>query len=97
MLHFFIGQVTEDESLFYYSKGQGVANYSVPDHIPHFLDEIDDVRRKEAENVCGGPQNIQCIFDYCETGNRELAQNTQRTMEENEENQEMASKLDLYH
>ena len=91
-MHFFTGQITEDESLFYYSKGMGVANFSVPDHKPQFLDELDNVTRKEAENVCGGPQNIQCIFDYSQTGNRELAQNTQRTMEENEENLKIASK-----
>ena len=78
--------------MFYYSKGQGVANFSVPNHKPQFLDELDNVTRKKAEDVCGGPQNTQCIFDYSQTGNRELAQNTQRTLEENEENQKIASK-----
>ena len=42
--------------------------------------------------MCGGQQNIQCIFDYSQTGNRELAQNTQKTLEENEENLKIASK-----
>ena len=92
MIKFHTGQLTKDESLFYYPKGECVANFSVPDHKPLFLDELDNVTRKKAEDVCGGQQNIQCIFDYSQTGNRELAQNTQRTLEENEENQKIASK-----
>ena len=86
----FTGQITEEESLFYYPDGQSFANFSVPDHQPQFLDELDNVTRQKAETVCRGLQNIQCIFDYSQTQNKELAQNTQRTLDENEANQRIA-------
>ena len=87
---FFTGQITKEESLFYYPDGLSVANFSVPDHKPQFLDELDNSTRQKAEAICGGLQNIQCIFDFSQTQNKELAENTQRTLNENEENQRIA-------
>ena len=87
---FIIGQITQEESLFSYPMGQGVANFSDPNHEPQFLDELDNKTRQEAEAVCGGSENIQCIFDFSQTGNKELALDTQRTLNTSEENQRIA-------
>ena len=90
-IHNYIGQVTEGESLFTYPAGLGIANFSNPNHIPVFLDEIDSTTRQQAAKVCGN--NIQCIFDFVQTGNMQLAQNTQYIQMENENNQQINSKL----
>ena len=87
-IHNYIGQVTEGESLFTYPAGSGVANFSNPNHIPVFLDEIDTT---QAAEVCGN--NVQCIFDFNQTGNIQLAQSTQQIQTENENNQQINSKL----
>ena len=76
--------------MFTYPNGQGVANFSDPNHEPQFLDELDNKTRQEAEAVCGGSENIQCIFDFSQTGNRELALDTQMTLNTSEENQRIA-------
>lgn len=70
-----------------------MANFSDPNHEPQFLDELDNKTRQEAEAVCGGSENIQCIFDFSQTGNRELALDTQMTLNTSEENQRIAGNL----
>ena len=90
---FYIGQVTEDESLFTYPSGQTLANFSDPNHIPQFLDEIDNTTREKAKTVCG--TNIQCIFDFVQTGNEELAKSTQEIEEQNEKNEQISSEFNF--
>lgn len=88
-----VGQVTAGESLFTYPDGLTAANFSVPDHVPQFLDEINSTVREQAENVCGA--NLQCIFDFAQTGNEALAQNTKTIDEENENNEQISSEIDF--
>ena len=86
------GQVLDDnESLFTYNPGETFANFSEPDHVPIFLDQIDSDIRAEAEKTCGGSNKLECIFDYSQTKNRELALDTQVIMEQNELNKQIAS------
>ena len=86
------GQVLDDdESLFTYNPGETFANFSKADHVPIFLDQIDSDIRAEAEEICGGSNKLECIFDYSQTKNRELALDTQIIMEQNELNKQIAS------
>ena len=82
---------SEQESLFTYAPGRTYANYSNPNHVPVFLDQIDAETRSEAEKICGGSDKIECIFDYSQTKNEELALDTQTTMDQNELNKQIGS------
>lgn len=75
---------SDTESLFTYPSGLSFANFSVPKHIPVFLDQIDTDIRREAEKICGATDKIECIFDYIQTKNKEFALETQTTIEEND-------------
>uniref|UniRef100_A0A1X7VD60 EGF-like domain-containing protein n=1 Tax=Amphimedon queenslandica TaxID=400682 RepID=A0A1X7VD60_AMPQE len=87
-------QVQNDtESLLTYATGETFANYSNPNHIPVFLDQIDSETRVEAERICGGSNKIECIFDYSQTKNEELALDTQTTMEQNELKKQIGNNL----
>ncbi|XP_065884099.1 mucin-like protein isoform X2 [Dysidea avara] len=61
-------QVTGAESLFTYTLGENVDTYSVPDHIPPFLDEILSslMGNSSLLDVCG--DNVECLFDFNQTG-----------------------------
>ena len=66
--------------------GQGVENFSDPNHIPPFLDEIraNLAGNVTLTNVCGS--NTQCLFDFGQTGNEDVGMATmmfeQEVMEE---------------
>ena len=83
------GQVTQEESLFYYNEGENVSTFSVPNHEPQFLDELDNETLSEAIDVCGGDENIECLFDFSQTRNEALAQSTASTNNQNNENEQV--------
>uniref|UniRef100_A0A1X7TQV9 Mucin-like protein n=1 Tax=Amphimedon queenslandica TaxID=400682 RepID=A0A1X7TQV9_AMPQE len=84
---------SDQESLFTYAPERTYASYSNPNHVPVFLDQIDPETRAEAERICGGSNKIECIFDYSQTKNEELALDTQTTMEQNELNKRIGNNL----
>ncbi|XP_019858254.1 PREDICTED: mucin-like protein [Amphimedon queenslandica] len=84
---------SDQESLFTYAPERTYASYSNPNHVPVFLDQIDPETRAEAERICGGSNKIECIFDYSQTKNEELALDTQTTMEQNELNKQIGNNL----
>ena len=73
--------MSDSDSLFSYPDGLSAADFSFPDHMPVFLDELDSSTLSEAREICG--QDLQCIYDYSQTGNRELAMITMETNQEN--------------
>ena len=83
------GQITQEESLFYYDNGENVSTLSDPNHIPIFLDEIDNDTLNEAIDICGGDENIECLFDFSQTRNEALAQSTANTNNVNNENEQV--------
>ena len=83
------GQITQEESLFYYENGENVSTLSDPNHIPIFLDEIDNETLNEAIAFCGGDENIECLFDFSQTRNEALAQSTANTNNQNNENEQV--------
>ena len=58
-----------DESLFLYDENDDISTYAVEDHQPPFLDNIKDelLANTQLTSICGS--NLQCLFDYNQTGN----------------------------
>ena len=71
------GQITPEESLFVYDVGLGPNNYSHPQHIPVFTNEL--VIRDEVRQKCQG--NTPCMFDAASTNNTMVGLSTMRTGE----------------
>ena len=72
----FIGQITSEESIFTYGPGESEATYSVPNHVPPFMDELLPtlLENETLVEVCG--DNIECLFDFSETGDVEVGMST---------------------
>ncbi|XP_052803968.1 uncharacterized protein LOC128234050 isoform X2 [Mya arenaria] len=70
---------TEAESIFKYDEGFTHRNFSHPEFTPQFLEEANQTKIQEANTTCNG--NIQCIFDFVFTGDRQLALQTGSTEE----------------
>ena len=72
--------------------GQNVTTFSQPDHVPTFLDEI--IVNLEGNSsltaVCGN--NIECLFDFDQTGNEAVGMATMAFMEEVTESVIMSGK-----
>ena len=66
------------------------ANYSFPEHLPAFVDEVVASASQEVLDACN--DNIRCIFDASQTGNLEIGVNSMQTEETNMENEMIASK-----
>ena len=67
-----------------------MANFSDPDHMPAFLDEVLDTASNETRALCGN--NPECIFDATETGSMEIGLETLQTNQENVNDQTVACK-----
>ena len=67
-----LGQITEQESIFTYESNQSVDTFSVPDHMPPFLDEISSslMNNSTLTDICG--DNVECLFDFDQTGDVEV-------------------------
>ena len=96
IIAFKTGQISQNESLFFYEAGQNVSTFSDPDHVPQFLDEIDNGTLAEATQICGGTENIECLFDFSQTRNEELAVTTASTNNENNNDQQIIGKYTIY-
>ena len=84
------GEIIPDESLFTYPDDSGPANFSHPYHMPVFLDDIVANADPEVLAACG--DNVECIFDFDQTGNEEIGMETLNTNMENEDDQMQACK-----
>ena len=84
-----LGLIDPGDSLFTYPTGLTAANYSFPNHMPDFVDEVTARASSDVQEQCGG--NTRCIFDATQTGNLEIGINTMVTDEINEEDQMIAS------
>ena len=86
------GQIqTNEDSLFIYNNNDNyVSTYTVEDHQPPFLDEIKDelLANTQLSSVCGS--NLQCLFDYNQTGSPSIGLFATRFQEDSE------SMLSLY-
>lgn len=62
-----------NESLFQYDDELSYLNYSHPEFVPMFTDEVDKGRLNEAVQKCGSNASKACIADYLATGDISLA------------------------
>ena len=74
------GQITAEESLFFYRDGESTASLARPDHVPLFADELNiSSLSQEIRDACG--TNLECIFDAVETGSIAFGQQTSQEQE----------------
>ena len=77
------GLIQPEESLFTYPEGLSSANFSFPNHMPDFVDEVVGDAPPEIVEMCDG--NPRCIFDATQTGNIDVGLNTMQTEDTNME------------
>ena len=94
LLLLYSGHINLNESLFTYPDGLTAANFTYPDHMPVFMDELSESTISEARGVCGN--STQCIYDLTQTGNVELAMTTLAVNEENLEEETLAGIIYTY-
>ena len=77
-----LGQISQSESIFQYMMGEDVSTFSQPDHMPPFLDVIIDTLEGNSTltAVCGS--NIECLFDFSQTGDETVGMATMQFTEE---------------
>lgn len=76
-MFFFIGQITEAESLFNYPPGTSARNFSNLSHLPSFTDEVVSAADPTIIEACGGSNNTRCIFDSVQTNSTFVGMATQ--------------------
>ena len=86
-----LGNVSESESLFSYD-GSSYAMFQHPDHTPVFVAQLNPTSEQIA--VCG--EDKQCLYDFAQTGNKEIAVTTMKTAETNEMDRIILSKHTEY-
>ena len=74
---FSIGQISREESLFYYKAGENVEMFSVPDHVPSFADELLQQATRQQQDLCN--DDPSCLFDLLETNDPSIALGTLRS------------------
>ena len=67
-----VGPTAPGESIFTYGPGESEATFSVPNHIPPFMDEVlpSLLENETLVEVCG--DNVECLFDFSQTGDVEI-------------------------
>ncbi|XP_055997522.1 uncharacterized protein LOC125648181 [Ostrea edulis] len=68
--------VSEKSTIFHYDDGLTYKNFSHPEFVPLFTDEVDKNRTKEAKEKCGSNPSKACISDYLATGDIKLAESS---------------------
>ena len=63
-----------DASLFQYDDELTFKNFSHPEFVPMFTDEVDTGKLNEAKHKCGSNSSKACISDYLATGDIALAE-----------------------
>ena len=69
----FLGSVN-DLSLFQYDDELSFKNFTDPEFVPMFTDEVDTGKLNEAKQKCGSNSSKACIADYLATGDIALAE-----------------------
>lgn len=67
---------TPGESIFTYGLGESATTFSMPNHVPPFMDEVLPglLQNMTLVEVCG--DNAECLFDFSETGDIEVGMAT---------------------
>lgn len=75
-------------SAFIYEDGKSHEDFHNESYVPRFLDEVDPEKRTEAERVCNGSQNIECVFDFVFTEKPEVAEDSNKIRQQADSTQE---------
>jgi disulfide oxidoreductase YuzD len=75
-MFYIIGEIDGKKSVFVYEDGKSHEDYQNNSFTPRFLDEVDADKRTQAEQYCNGTKNIECVFDFVFTENKEVANAT---------------------
>ena len=70
-----------NESLFHYPPGQTAADFSYPNHMPEFLQDVVD--RAPPQVVAACSNDPLCIYDTVQTGDLNTGLATMGTNEDN--------------
>ena len=85
----YLGQITENDSLFTYAPGESVATFANASFEPMFVEDIvwaDNATRDAADSACAG--DVVCLFDAASTNDVSIGTNSKdinvQLVEENE-------------
>ncbi|XP_053386930.1 uncharacterized protein LOC123542087 [Mercenaria mercenaria] len=70
--------INPNNSAFVYDDGGSHFDFHNDSYVPRFLDEADPELRAKAIEVCNGPENTECVFDYVFTENPDVAEKTKQ-------------------
>ena len=85
-----IGMINPEDSLFTYPPGMGPEDFSFPNHVPLFLDEVVAGASQDIMDDCDG--DSMCIFDAIQTGNTAIGLMTKTLIETDIENRNIVGK-----
>lgn len=80
----YLGQIDEERSVFIYSEGMTPKDFENATYVPKFLEDAvkeNQTKVEEAERICGGLKNTQCVFDFLFTLKEDIAKNTRKRKE----------------
>nr|XP_022333526.1 mucin-like protein [Crassostrea virginica] len=64
------------KSLFVYQNDMSCSSYQQTGFTPIFMDDFTEQEIQQAQDTCGGPQNVNCIYDFLATQNQAIANAT---------------------
>lgn len=67
------GRIDCAKSLFVYGGDLDCSSFQRTDFAPIFMDDFTQQEINQAQEVCGGPQNLNCIYDFLATQNEAIA------------------------
>ena len=82
--------INPEDSLFTYPEGMGPEDFSFPNHVPRFLDEVVAEASQDVMDACDG--DLMCIFDAIQTGNTAIGLMTKTLIETDIENRNIVGK-----
>ena len=63
----------DEQSIFQYDDGMTFKDFSHPEFVPFFSDEVGEDRLNDAKAKCGSNPSPSCVSDYLATGDITLA------------------------
>ncbi|XP_052777794.1 uncharacterized protein LOC128215112 [Mya arenaria] len=84
-------EIDGSSSAFVYRLGKNHSDFHNSSYIPYFLDEFhNETLKAQAVSTCGGPENVQCVYDFVFTD--ELI--AQQTLADDKDQQEQKTEIE---
>ncbi|CAD5121857.1 DgyrCDS10323 [Dimorphilus gyrociliatus] len=78
-------KISKPTSRMYYKNGQDANTFIDTTFRPIFKDEFSAEQVKAAEDKCGGPDKISCVYDFLATGKEDVAEAAKKSSEDTQE------------